>query len=1265
MQLVNNIMYLRSVLSLRVGAEIGRIRLSIGRSIGPAVAASYGLALIVATVVAAGAQQSEEEEDAFDFARNLYLQSDHSSATGLFAEFIQNYPTSERLGDARLLLARSYREIDKCPLAILLYKTFYSEHLDDLRTPEARLERAECLEEEGRNLEAANGFEDFRERFPNRESAALVLLRAAGNYTAATRPEQAAGAYQMVIEEYPGKPEVNTARYRLAQLWFATGNAAGALKLLAQVAAAPSGTGTSQAPSALLLSGSIQLFLGNLKAAESDFGHLTNEYAKSAQADSARLAMASFHAENGRHSVAAERYLGAYEKATGGELKLDARLGLADALRRSGQVDKSRHHYRALLQQRTPSHPSYNHIRLGLASSLGRSGDFTNAYNLLNKIIRAAPESAEAVASYRELGTLYQSRGDYDSAITWFDTYLQKAQKAADRDQVTLSLARIYAGIEDFAQAILLQRELTRRNSSVALFAQFELAQILERDDQPLQARREYVRFLERFPKDARSPIARDRVEYLNEFVVLDRSGYDRLFQEDRLKELGGTPRQIRLLDLALDLYEHHDIVHAVGLLETYVAQYPDNTYRSRAQHYLAEGLTKLARQRQLEGEDTAADSLRQLALQEHRILAAADESDEWSQRSQLRLIEAEAAAAGDSVQQRLESGYLAFLEVHGAQDHPLAAMILLRLADAQRLQPSAEDTAAVTNVDLAMETYRTLLRRHPDSQLIPRALHGLGLCHGLRLEHRAAADTLDKLLGKHPADPISPRVLLDLGQQLLILSRWQEAVSRFQELLLTFPAFPEKRLAQRQLADAHFAGGEYAAAIGHYQRWLEGADGGPESIPVELRLAACYRHADQFQASLDLLSGCLDRGALTDADSVRFEQADLLFTLGRTDQAIDAFLLIQSNDSLLAATAGQRAGEMLFSQGRYLEAYATFEPLLETTKQAGLYGHATLSLFRLQRLKEGRKSAGAFAKRFKSETDWKQRFLLEEGVYYQQSQDYERALKAFEKVETGGGEWAAAAAFHVATTLWTINARSPSEETAAQALDAQLGFVTKYPDSQQAVVVHKRMGEYYFGLGRLAEAIMAYKKVLNGKGASEDRQHAARQIYLGYKKLNQHDEAHRAVLRLLQDFPDLPQRQEAEMNLADILAAKGQFVKAVTLYERILESAVGNFAARARYSIGEAYQSMGKYPEAIENYYKVSYYGADAAAQWITTADFKRGNCYELQGQLQPALKAYERIVRREGSASTFGSIAQERIIELRLRLEELRLRLEGKAVQ
>ena len=67
----------------------------------------------------------------------------------------------------------------------------------------------------------------------------------------------------------------------------------------------------------------------------------------------------------------------------------------------------------------------------------------------------------------------------------------------------------------------------------------------------------------------------------------------------------------------------------------------------------------------------------------------------------------------------------------------------------------------------------------------------------------------------------------------------------------------------------------------------------------------------------------------------------------------------------------------------------------------------------------------------------------------------------------------------------------------------------------------------------------------------------------------------------------------------------------------------------------------MGDYRKAIETYYRVSYYGGQGSTAWITNADYQRARCHEALDERASAIGIYERIVRREGRDSPFGSAA------------------------
>ena len=82
-------------------------------------------------------------EDDFKLARNLFRDAgDYATAAGLFAEFVRNYPDSQQIAEARLMLARAYRQSGRCDLAVPAYETFYLEHLEHLNAADARRERA-------------------------------------------------------------------------------------------------------------------------------------------------------------------------------------------------------------------------------------------------------------------------------------------------------------------------------------------------------------------------------------------------------------------------------------------------------------------------------------------------------------------------------------------------------------------------------------------------------------------------------------------------------------------------------------------------------------------------------------------------------------------------------------------------------------------------------------------------------------------------------------------------------------------------------------------------------------------------------------------------------------------------------------------------------------------------------------------------------------------------------------------------------------------
>ena len=1222
------------------------------------------LVLLLCLSTQSWAQTSADDD--FKLARNLFRDAgDYATAAALFAEFIHNYPDYPQLAEARLMLARAYRQSGRCDLAAPAYETFYLEHPDHLSTADAQRERAACLAEQGEYLLAARSYEEVQRRFSASRFAASALIDAAVNYTRAENLRQAEAAYGRLLTDYATSAQVHLARYRMAQLRFAAGRAEEAQQLLEQIAAtAPP---PPEAPSALLLGGRIALFMGNRETAEKQFKSLERRFPAAAQTDSAYLDRADYLYRSRLFSQAGDAYQRAYKKIDDRSLKEHALLGLADARRQSHQTDKAIAHYNELSAALQPDHPAYLKAQLGRAIALGQAGQFALAVGLFQGLIQTG-DSPEATSALRELGVLYKRRGDHSRAITWYRRYLQEADAAADA--VRFELAELYASTGYYEEAIALYRRLASGQDEVATKAHFALAQTFEQSGQPSTALREYVAFLELFPADRQSEEVRQRIEYLREFSVLDPAGLNRALQKAWIDELSGKSRRLVQLDVARVLFSHHDFVAAAQSFKHYASAYPDDHNNNEAQYFLAESLLRLARQRQLEAQPASADSLRALALREYRVLVEQAPTDStmlaeqaptdstWARRARLRLIKIEAEDSPDSLRlSTLEAGIAAFVaefsEIRGTD----LDQALLQLGDARRQLGAADSTW----LDGAITAYDQLRRLSSDSPLVPHALYGKSLCLVQKGQHKAAADLLDRVLQDYPDSPLTAPVLFELGHIRLAQERSQEAIARLQELRWGYPAFSQRRAAQKLLGDIYFQLGQYAAAIELYQPLASSSTITDDRGPILRRMGRAYHHLNRYGEAMATYRQILaEEPNPAGLDSIYFAQAILQLELGQEDEASRLFQKVgrEFASGGLAADASARAGHIAFARQQYKKAYQLYQPLLEQSEDILIHGQAVLSLFRVKRLEEGRKAAKRFAKRFKEETEWRQLFRVEEGKYYLQAGNYKKAYELFQAVEKQGGTWADDGAYWMAVTLWKRNKVTPSEEGAAYALEAISRFVREYPTSPHVADAYLRLGGYHFSLHNFLQAAGAYKHVLDAPEVSrEQAQDALWNLLKSYQSAHEYEAAHQVANQLLSQFPEHPKAVDVQLELGVILKNKGQYAQAVEQLDDLLSQQLldGNSASEARFYIGESYQNMGEYRKAIQAYYKVSYHGAEGLSMWITSADFQRARCHESLGEHATAMTIYERIARREGGQSPQGALARERIETLRRKLETL----------
>ena len=1235
---------------------------------------------------------SQDEEDAFKLARNLFRDAgDWATSAELFSDFIRNWPVSSHLPEARLMLARSLDRSGRCDQAIKAYEDFYQNHADDSNTSVARLERAGCLRDEGHHTLAAAAFEEVQRLFSAGEFAPRALLAAATEYASVGDLEAAARSYRLVLSDYADSDEAVTSRLRLAQVLFAAGEANSAQDVLAELEAkAPI---SAQARDGLLLSGRISLFMSEPEAASQAFSRLRRDHPGSPHADSGAVDLARHLLERGDHKKAAAAFVAARDRVSDESLMLQASLGLGDAQRAGSAYPGAIDTYQALLAS-SPQGPEARRARLGLAIAFGWVDEFAAALTLFLDLARAPDGSgAESTAldndvrlgALRELGSLCRRQGDFSRAITWFHRYLVEADRVGDtgfaesrvqRDLVRLNLAHAYIGAGHSELAIAAYRQLQSSPSPLAEEAHRGLAEAYERSGSPRLALAEYRAFMERFPGLAGSQRIHDRIEYLSDFTVLDPSGLSRVIQQAYLDEVNGRSPRSSLLNLAHNLKEFHDYANAARTFETYAASFGDDASVPEAQYWLAECLGQLARQRQLEGRLAQSDSLRKLSLQELRILSE-EGGESWSRRARLRLIQAEADAAPDSSREQiLEADLTAFLDSQqdlsdssGATDDAAAEAVIL-LADLRRRR-------ARSNAELwpaAAAGYSEFLRRFaPTHPLRHHARFGLAVCLVQQGEVDRGVDSLETLLGDMPSSPVVAEALFALGQALIAQERHDQAVGRFREILMAYPSFIQRRTVLRKLADTHFLLGEVATAVKLYRQVAEWPGSEDESYAIRCRLAESHSRLGQHREALETYDKLLSMGA-AEADSIDFERGRTLVRLKQVDEALRVFTRLSGlGESPVSDRARRHGADLLFEQSRYAEAHDMYSPLVADGDRR-VFGRNVICLWRLDRVDGAENAGGAFVKRYGRDSLWPSLFRLEEGRHYLRGGIYEKAEEIFAKLEreTTEGEKpkefedesallapaaediAAAAAYFAATARWEANKSQPSEKGLAKALKAQMDFLDSYPDNPFAARTYLRRGEFHYTHKRYLRAAGDFKRVLEDGGTKQEKERAIWMLLAAYTKSNAYDNAYRTALRLTMEFPDHSQTNAVQLEIGYILSQMGQYTSAITHLEGVLEWASGDQAAEARYLIGEAYQNKGEYRTAIKRYYDVSYHSTDASSQWITNADYKRATCHEALGEFTTAISIYEKIIRQNGSDSSYGKAARKAIDSLRERGED-----------
>lgn len=1168
-------------------------------------------ALLIAAILAVtlhatdrvAAQALQDEREAFKYAQRLYDDALYGTAAQEFRRFLLNFPTSERIAQARIRLADAHYQAEEWLEAVEAYQSFVDRHSDHLEVAAALRNRARALERQEEHGRAGGAFRELHNRFQAGEYAAQDLLSAGTNYDRADLVDLATAAFEELITTHNHSPLVHEASYNLGQVLLRTDRVQDALARFQSI------TQSEREPDALLEIGRISLNRDDVEAALQTFSDLHKRFPSSRSAERSYLVTAEWYARRGAWRRAAEIYKQARHVLPRGERRQRAVLGLADAMRNSGG-DAISLYVEFLKVYPNSRYVPEAHLGLGRAfADRSRNREATEAFGLLQN---STPDHPLAHASYLDLGRVWQRVGDSRKALAAYRGGLKHARSDEQIGQLKLAIADLYR--DEFEWYDLSIAELTDLTThavrSIAARAQFSLGLAYERAGRRSAAVREYQRYLGRFADTEQAGEAEVRLELVTELsptLSID----ERLL--DLLATLAGNDAPSRL-NVARYLFSHRHDSLAASIFES-VAQ-SDSTADEAA--YLAgRSYERLARKTALEGTDPSSFVAR--ARVAYGLLLAERPHGGWADNAALRVATMDHEGADSAA----ISEYERLIKTYPGSD--VREDIKLLMANALLA------LGGKANIERALATYHAILDSTKDATVTEKAAYGMGRGLAQKGAYAKAEDELRDFLFDYPGSDLAGHVRFQLGAILLERGFLLSARDEFAQLLEAPTSLALDKTGRVLLAECHYRLEAFDEAIQIDEQLLP-RDPGPE---VWRRLATSHRRAGNPNRALavyiDFERRFPDHSA---ADSVAFERAVLQADLGRSTEAIAAFdsFLDRYPKSPLLGRATQALADLHFTQESYRRALSAYDRVPAGAVDADVRGKRVIVLYRLGRIKEAQKATKAFRKAHRGQDEWEATFSIEEGRHHLRGGRSKSARKVLQKVvkEFASTEASGDARFYLIEAL--RNGDDPEAHFAAL-----VRFVRDQSGNPHWASANLELAALYSKEQDYAGASRAYLNALNNGLSKEKRPEVLEKLYKTHRNLRLYDSAVSYARALVNEFPAHPLAREAHIQIGDLLKEKGAHEEAIEELSPALKDLVGDDWSIAQNIIAESHQLKGDLDGALREYLKLVY-NHQGSVNWIATALMGRARCFEALGRHREAISELEKIRARFGSSSDFG---------------------------
>jgi len=1210
------------------------------------------LLIIVCLFSIAYTQQYNESND-FSYAIKLYNEGFYDIAAQQFSSFVNHYPSSDRLADAKYYLAESLYRIKDYQNARIEFQSLAVTFPEHERAPQAWKMVGELYEVLGNHKEAAKAFETVKVLYPSNSLAPQAMLKAAEAYSQLDLFTQADRIIKEFLDRYVEAPEYPEGHLVYGNLLVQKGDFDRAKSEFERAAALTKDKNIGA--KANLGIASVYHKLGLLSQAESYYQNVMNLNPNSITARNAVFSLARIH----RDMRDWDKAISLLEKKKGDFAAADEQLKVNMMLAQSYFLKQDYYSARKILDKiSTSSAPTSTKrmIHFYSAACYQEEGKTAQAITEYESIILPSDLPADVdtgfveclPVSYINLSKLYlqtqnlqkarQSISDfhkrYPAKREGEELYFLLIQKAFDLGEISVAVDEMQKFTAEFPGSGFQDNLMYAAGN--AFFKKGNYA----------ESRRHYQKINESYYGNEDFDSVRLKLGFINSYLFrgegmgvseLARLMGKILTNEERIKVL---------LDLGvIYLRDLKDFSAAAQIFEKCKSEANDSSTVGKALYYLSE--TYMA-QAQIEAfPDSPQNEQSEMAIrnlkQSMEYIKYVPHPDSLMFRFLAWTIPPDNSHSSKSLEfwKHFENAY---------PSSPLLPEAQLRLA---------EISSALGDTENAYRYLNKIISGKGNSYFMGKAYMEKAMLLEKTQRRQEAIQTLKDFLLSIAQHPYRAKAYWQLANYHAVIGNYASAAKFLEELLRLYGYTDYAGEAPVKIVDYYISNGDYVTAFNFIQAQVKNIilyDDPVVKYYMPAPDADFYFYAGKARYQLkeygESRSNIMNYFSLSSNQLYRGEAFYILgkisYDEGNNEAALTYFSLISPADSpLFFNKANEIAADIHFTKRAFGEARAKYEALIATTDDVNKKIYYEAQKLRCLVNEENAKLLGsgltAFQRQYKSHPEFDSYLAsveFEEGKRDYLNKNFDSALKHFstilKKYKRSG--YADDALYYQGLCYTTLNKSD-------DALDKLTKFLKEYPNSSIIGDVYITIANLYMRGEKTELAVSALQKAVETAVTPESKMNAISSLMKLYKNLGMWDSALRLARQYVEQFPNAEDIVDAKILIGICLTSLNRYSEAIDYLKKVKFEATTEQEPEIQFYVGEAYFNAGRYEEAIGEFVKIPLLSKKTKLQWEASALYYSGQAYEKLARVDDAVRMYREIVERPGILLELKREAQHRI--------------------